>query len=274
MTVRIRRFTAEEAQEQCEKEPPDSARQSREWSVKKAGETWDDAVRMAVDGDPKSARGLKKYLGVLARVRQNKRSTAHWTEAGSEVDVARFLSGEPDCMMEARRVRRPSPVLRIAVERCVPHYVSADEIRANGASVLAVVESLRTAGVPAEIWVTFSISTFKGETQHLSEQVLIQEAGHAIDLDRLAFWVGNPAAFRRLGFALYEQEPADVRNMFNIKTVGSYGSADSVPPNREEFDEVAPSWAGDIEAWVRDVLDRRAGIAVMDDDYEFTREER
>jgi len=262
--VRIQRFTAEEAQEVVTREAPEDSRMSREWSTEKAGETWDEAVRMAVDGDPKSARGLKKYLGVLARVRQGNRSVTRWGEAGSQVDVARYISGEPECMMETVRARRAAPILKIAVERCVPHFVTAEEIRATGASVLAVVEALRTAGVAAEIWVTFSISSGGGDGHKLSEQVLVQEAGRALDLDRLAYWVGNPAAFRRLGFALYEQEPQSVRNTFHIKTVGSYGSAQSQPPNKDEFDEVAPSWSSDAEAWLREVLNRRAGIEVLE----------
>lgn len=264
---RIRRWTVEEAQELVLREPPHDSHMSRDWSTQKAGETWDEAVRMMIEGDPKSARGLKKYLGVLARVRQGKRSLTRWGEAGSQVDVARFLSGEPECMMETVRARRAAPVLKIAVERCVPHYVTAEEIRATGASVLAVVEALRTSGVPSEVWVTFSINTNysrDGGTYSLSEQVLVQEAGYALDLDRLAFWVGNPASFRRLAFALYEQEPQAVRDKFNIKTSGSYGSASSSPPNEDEFDEAAPSWSSDAEAWLRAVLDRRAGIDVLD----------
>src|SRR3990172_2587604 len=132
--TRIKRFTVEEAQELIEKEPPEGSRMSRDWTVQKAGETWDDAVRMSIDGDPESARGLKKYLGVLTRVRQGRRTTARWAETGSQIDVGRFLVGEPDCMMEVVRARRAAPVLKIAVERCVPHYVSVDEIRATGAS--------------------------------------------------------------------------------------------------------------------------------------------
>lgn len=266
MTMRIRRFTVEEAREVYTKEPPRGASQSRAWSDAKAGASWDEAVRMSIDGDPESALGLKKYLGVLSRIRTAKRATSRWAESGSQVDVARYLSGEPECMIETVRARRPVPVIRLIIERCVPYYIDAETMRATGASTLAVVEALRVAGVPSEIWASFSIASQRDRGETLSEQVLIQEAGYALDIDRLAYWVANPSAFRRLGFALFEQEPEDIRKMFSISSFGGYGSSLSNPPNADEFDEVAPSWAGDTERWVSEVLERRAGIEVLEED--------
>jgi len=43
---RIRRWTVEEAQELVLREPPHDSHMSRDWSTQKAGETWDEAVRM------------------------------------------------------------------------------------------------------------------------------------------------------------------------------------------------------------------------------------
>jgi len=225
---------------------------------------------MGLDGDPESALGLNKYLGVLARVRQHTRAVTRWQEAGSMVDVAAYLAGEPECMMEMVPARRPSPVIRIAIERCVSFFTSAEEMRATGASALAIVEALRTAGVPAEIWVTFTTG-WPTRKSVLSEQVLVQEPGRPIDLDRLAFWAANPAAFRRLAFALYEQEPSEIRNEFHIYTGGGYGSANSRPPNEDFFDEVAPSDSYSCERWVREVLNRRAGIELLDANFEEVR---
>lgn len=256
----IRKWTMEEALERAVMPPPTYAA-SRERRAGWAGPEFDDAIRMAAEGDPKNALGIDKHLGVLSRIRHANRSITRWGEAGSSVDVGQFMSGEPDCMMETVRARRPSPVLRIAVERAVPHTVSAEEMRATGASVLAVVEALRTAGIPSEIWVTYSIAGWSGHT--LSTQVLVQEAGRPINLDVLAFWVVNPASFRRIGFAVEEQEPEDVKSECGINSGGGYGHP--VPTPKDDFDEVAPAFAHQASEWIREVLGRRAGVQVFDE---------
>jgi len=258
----IRRWTIEEALEQAVKPPPAGANASRQKKPGWAGPDFDVAVQMAVEGDPKSAIGLDKHLGVLSRVRHSVRTVTRWGEAGSSVDVGRFLAGEPECMAESVRARRASPVVRLGVERAVGHYVSADEMRATGASVLAVVEALRTAGIPAEIWVTYTVAGWEGHT--LSTQVLIQEAGRPINLDVLAFWIVNEASFRRIGFAIEEQEPADVRREVGISTGAGYGHPEATPA--ADFDEVAPANSYQATAWIREVLERRAGVTITEDD--------
>ena len=177
----LRQWTIEEALERAAKPPPRTANASRRNKDYWAGETYETAMQMANTGDPKSALGLKKYLGILARVRQANRTMARWGESGSTVDVARFLSGEPESMIEIVKARRATPVLKIGIERAVSHYVDAEEMRATGASVLAVVEALRTAGIAAEIWTTFTIGGWGGTK--LSTQVLVQEAGRPIDVE-------------------------------------------------------------------------------------------
>jgi hypothetical protein len=261
----FRKLTVSEAVERAQLPCPRGANASYNNDKSWAGEHWDDAVKMALDGDPESARGLRKYLGVLARVRQGNRTVARWGESGGSVDVGRFLAGDPECMIESVRARRPAPVTRIAIERAVSANISQMEMRATGASVLAVTEALRTAGVPAEIWVTFSLRGHWGADYH-STQVLVQEAGRPIDLDVLAFWVANPAAFRRLGFALEEQEPEEVRDRMGFYNDGGYGGPDT-PKNKEDFDEVTPANSSGAERWIAEVLSRRAGLELRREDY-------
>jgi len=173
------------------------------------------------------------------------------------MDVGRFLDGDPECMIEVRRRRKPMPVLRIGVERSIGSRVDADEIRATGGSVMAVVEALRTAGAAAEVWVTYS----QGAKEIISCQVLVQEAGRPMNIERLAFWIANPGAFRRVGFAIEEQQPESVRVKCGITERQSYGYP-TTPPNAEFFDEVAPSNSWAVEAWIKDVMQRRVGIEI------------
>jgi hypothetical protein len=120
-----------------------------------------------------------------------------------------------------------------------------------GASVLAVVEQLRMSGIPTEIWICFT----QKRDEVMSVQVRVQEAGRPVNVDVLAFWVADPAAFRRIGFSLQEQQDAVVRSRCGIENVKNYGYATATP--REGFDEYAPAYSYQVSTWIADVMARR-----------------
>lgn len=161
------------------------------------------------------------------------------------------MAGEVENMVDVTRGRRQSMVLRIGIERCVSAITDTDDILAVGASVLAVVERLRAAGVASEVWVTFTHHAGDGAYQL---RVKVQDAGRPIDLDRLAFWCMHPATLRRLAFAVEEMETGDVRRRFNFH--GTYGRAHGGLKS-DFFDEYAPARGYEVEGWITDVLTRR-----------------
>jgi hypothetical protein len=132
--------------------------------------------------------------------------------------------------------------------------VSTDDIEAVGASVLAVVERLRTAGVSSEVWAVFSQ---RGGATRYQLRVRVQEAGRPVDLDRLAFWLTHPAALRRIAFAIEEMEPTEVVNAVGFKRGGNYGFPET-DPDLEFFDEYAPATRHAVAGWLTEVLSRRA----------------
>lgn len=256
----IKQFTLDEAVQLATSKWPDmkhcyeSHNNSTEW----AGETWDDAVEMAYRGDPNEAVHIRQRAESVPQIRPVTRVAAHWDQAGSSLDMGRFMSGDPECMVRVVRKRRPSLALRIAVERSISFSVSQEDIRAVGGSVLAVVEALRLRGVQSEIWVTFTVRpTGGGVGQDLSTQIKIQDAGRPIDMDRLAYWVANPAAFRRIGFAMEEHYDKDIRYKYGFMSGGGYGSPSR--PDPEDWDEVAPANQHQVDQWITDVLSRRGG---------------
>lgn len=257
MTDNIFRYTLEDALEVAARTPPANARASRmenrdRWYGDRSDDSFDAALRLARVGDPDGALKLRRKLEAIPSLGASPRPVLRWSETeGVEIDVGRYAVGDPQCLIETVRARRPSPTVKIAVERAVNSSTSPDEMRSVGASVLAVVEQLRLNGVPTEIWVCY--------TQRLDEtmsvQVRVQEAGRPVNVDVLAFWVADPMAFRRIGFALQEQQDADVRARCGIQNVMSYGYPCRTP--REGFDEVAPAYQRDATAWIADVMTRR-----------------
>lgn len=259
-------LTAAEAIERASLPNPheDMARASRSaehdsWG----GGTFDDIVALATRGYPDGARKLRN-VGLLARIREVTRPAPVWDTSGSTVDVGRFLGGEPECMQQVVRRNRPSPVVRIAVERCVHSGISPQEILRTGAAVLAAVEALRTAGIPAEIWATFTV---QAGTRKMHSRVLVQRAGMAVDVDVLAFWLMHPGALRRIGFGLWEQQSREVRKEFRFLTPGTY-SHPTIHLLTGEYDENVPAYGDAVIEWVRSLLKRRVGVEIRREDIE------
>lgn len=184
------------------------------------------------------------------------RPKPQWDVAGSEVDMGAYLSGVPECMTEMVRQKRPSQVVRIGVDKAISSGIAASRIEAMGRNILMMVESLRLAGIPAEVWVCQAVYG-SGKTYDFG--VCVQEPGRPVDVSVLAYWIGHPGALRRTIFAMEELEPAGIRREFGFTESGGYG----MPKHnhaKDEFDEWAPSPANHdsvIEQWVQDVLARR-----------------
>lgn len=260
MVAQITRcYTLSEALERAAMQPPSNASASRTAEESWAGASYEDAMRMAYEGDPRSARLLKVKAGALAKSHTGLRAVQMWGVAGSAIDMGRYLSGEPECMIETVRARRPSPVIKLGIERTVSSGISTDEMASTGVSVLAAVEALRLVGVPSEVWVTFT----QAQQKKLSVQVLIQEAGRPIDIDRLAFWVVHPSALRRVGFAIQEQEPIEDRILTGILDAQSYGYP--AEADKGDFDEWAPAQSYQVTEWLARVMLRRGGIQIEED---------
>lgn len=229
------------------------------------GGSFSKALDLATNGYKAGAARLNERLRTMPpRIREAQRPRPVWGPSGSSVDLGRFVAGEPDNMISVVRARRASPVLRIGIERAVSSITSTETIEATGASVLAVVERLRAAGVQSEIWATFTQSVSPIATSQIPAQgddvmqirVLIQQAGRPIDMDRLAFWVMHPAALRRIAFAIEETEPVEIRKHFGFDHGYGYCPMGKAY-NDGSFDEVAPGDATQATAWIEEVFDRR-----------------
>jgi len=83
--------------------------------------------------------------------------------AGGEVDIGRYLAGEPESMVEyaLQPLSRAGRVLRLQVEVSQSWRVAAATIRAIGNAVVALADGLRVRGVGLEIAVTAQVT---GET--------------------------------------------------------------------------------------------------------------
>jgi len=278
----VTRYTLAQAIELASKTPPRGSNTSRS-SVNDgwAGGTFDEAIEMASNGYHHGAARLNERVGLLAKVRKANRPQAVWDTSGSQVDMGRFMTGVPESMISVRRRARQSPVIKIGIERVVSAYVSTEDIEATGASVLAAVESLRLAGIPSEIWATFTSCpsgspgddfdrNADDQPSWVSMMVKIQEPSRPIDLDRLGYWTMHPTLLRRIGFSMMENcYNAKQREWIGIGNSRGYGIPSTLRGRESfhDFDELAPAKSSEVDAWLDDVLNRRTGIQIKVGEY-------
>jgi hypothetical protein len=123
---------------------------------------------------------------------------------GFRPHVARFCAGAPDCMI--RHVREAPDGRRNVLTLIVPvnamSRVGARAMANFGVALAQYVNQMETDGTRVEI-IAAVVSKVSG--WRVSAGIRVKYAEQPLDLATLAFAIGHPAMFRRLGFAIRER---------------------------------------------------------------------
>lgn len=145
--------------------------------------------------------------------------------AGDEVDMGRYLAGEPENMMTSAitKVMRTGRVVSLYVPLSISAMVNANEYEARGRTVLALLEAFRRKQHPVEIW-----GVIANHVSHNRCAVLIkiQDATQPIDDSQIMFALAHPAMPRGLGWRYKDLRSAEdryVRQVWSKKA--GYGSS-------------------------------------------------
>ncbi len=171
--------------------------------------TLPEAVTIARQGWPEGWQRMKVlrdaiFAKMASRIHKNE---VQFRISGGAVNVARFLSGRPDCF--AARVRsnqiknlRRRKVLRMVVNVGARGAVSPDTFFARGAAAVTLIEALERAGYRVQVdMISLALGDTLG-TQKVRLACRIKEAGEVVQLDKLAFCLAHPALHRKLNFSL------------------------------------------------------------------------
>jgi len=169
--------------------------------------TLGEAVDLARHGWPEGWRRMKALRdAIFAKMAsQVHRDVVQFRIAGGAVNVARFLSGRPDCFMarvKSNQVKdlRSRKVLKMVVNVGARASVSSDTFFARGAAAVTLIEALERAGIRVQVDM-LSLAT-NGVGRQVRVACRLKEAGEVIQLDKLAFCLAHPALHRKLNFAL------------------------------------------------------------------------
>jgi len=158
--------------------------------------------------------------------------------SGGQVDVGRFLGGDPNCFRIWKRQITPNAgrVLTVVLPGAMSHTVTEQPVLIRGAVVCAFIDVAEAAGYRCEVWLNVASRKrmqTKG-TQHrlphreehrIEYQVKLKRDVDPLDIDAISFALCHVAFARRLGFAHREDLPAVFRRQFNITEGGGYGVA-------------------------------------------------
>ncbi|TVZ01256.1 hypothetical protein EAS64_33800 [Trebonia kvetii] len=133
---------------------------------------------------------------------------ATWDVAGSVVDVGRFVSNEPECMIAFPPAAvTGKPVITIVTSMSLG-AVSASEVLAQGRAVCALVMAIQATGRNVEVW-SDNVTTFQGRWQDNPRakthtvKVKIKGANDVLDPGQLIFALANYGMGRTLGDSIY-----------------------------------------------------------------------
>lgn len=169
--------------------------------------TWEEALTLAAEGWDEPRPEIERIIeDIKDEVRPLLADTfrSDFDVAGAGVDIARFLEGEPECMVQLTPVKiaQPGRVISVLMNTGARAGVTPATIRLRGAAVCALLELLELLQHSTELWVE---TTAKREGEGTATiLVKVKAAEDKLDIGKLCFALCNPAMHRRLCFARRE----------------------------------------------------------------------
>jgi hypothetical protein len=151
---------------------------------------------------------------------------SRWDVSGAEVDLGRFVAGEPECMIESEpiKIARSGRAVRIAIPTCYSSFVPEELVRRRGAAVMALCDILARAQHPIEVWAgsCFDAQNDEGQHKRTADLVLVQHANQAFDRAKVMYAIAHPTMLRQLEFALEASRGAAYRRAYRIDKYGDH----------------------------------------------------
>jgi len=172
---------------------------------------WATAVAYARYGWREGREQIVAGLIAAARSAPLSYRSEQYDVGGAYPCIPIALAGDPACMVElGDQAISARPVIRLRVDLAAPSRITGEQIVNHGIAVLSAADALQSAGYSVEISLACATNDPAATVPPLLQlSAVFKRAGDALDLDRAAFALANPAVSRRLYFALLESH-ADI----------------------------------------------------------------
>ena len=223
----------------------------------------EEAMRLAKEGwagGREQAEKIRAEIVDSVRGSFGERQVAQWDVAGADVDIGRFVVGEPENMIDFASEIVPmqsTKIVRMAVNFGASAASTPADLIRRGVIAAVAIDIMESRGIRVEVDAVKIASQYKDGTGGIiSARIRLKSAEEPLDLDRMIFVLGHPSFLRRIWFAYLESE-AGFREAISSRTVkvGRGGSQERLVLYGYPHNEVAP--ADDIyipanQSWTQD----------------------
>jgi hypothetical protein len=182
---------------------------------------------------------MAKWKGMLDNVITGGqfKPEALFAEAGDDVDVPRYLSGDPENMIEWHLRQytggKSGRIVKLLINVTSSASIENDWIYLRGATALAFIDCLERYGYRCELWCG-EVGHQENCNHHIFLRTCLKPAAADYDIDRVAFALCHPDVQRRMFFRVYEQHP---KSLWNVDewAYGGGGTFNDPDPEVIEF---------------------------------------
>ena len=135
--------------------------------------------------------------------------------SGGAVDVAAFLSGEPECMVDYRFDEAPQKFVNFYIGISASWTVTAHTLLKRGAVIYTMIRAMEILGYSMSLKICCRFESYCHSKAFYSVQV--KKAGEYLDPSVVAFWMTSPAVLRRLFFRLAEDSSEEERREMGFR---------------------------------------------------------
>jgi hypothetical protein len=176
-----------------------TARASTDWDLRLG---YEGALKLAREGWADGATRMANAIATLPALESVSR--VGYSVAGGSPSIGRYCSGNPLHMRTRKREHGHKPAITLAVNVVANQSGRAECMSNYGLAIARYTDQLELAGYPVEV-VAVCMSQQSG--RRVAHSWTVKEQGHAMNLADMAYSIGHPGCFRRLGFAAFERSP-------------------------------------------------------------------
>lgn len=210
-------------------------------SHKDSGITWDGgydfnaAVNLVIDGDMVGARRLAPAVlsgatALMSKV-EERNDPFYALDGGISIDVARYLSGEPECWLDMAVGTFNKPAVTVLINPSIGGKSSSKTIDKIGENIGATILGLQALGYAVTVYAANKCGGARNSSYELFVAAPINPGGGPLDIALMSA-VLRPCFLRRILFSIRECAlDTQWRAAMGVEVNGGYGFAKTLNPN-------------------------------------------
>lgn len=186
-----------------------------------SGDTYEGCIKKAWYGDKEILKAVRESRDQIVRELNDTTFVQDWqySESGAGVDVAKFVTGQPDCMFDVLPTEKKS--ITIGINFAYSWSYSHAQVIAAGAAVFIIAEWFHRNRYNVRI-VGDEVCTRNNKYYWLSFP--IKEYHQPFDTGRIAFILAHPGFLRKVIFAVNDSTGDECREAFGFHSGAGYGN--------------------------------------------------